>query len=211
VAIGANLGGQIIARRGYVRELAAAGLAVTTGVIAYYGTIGPETRVMFIVAAALALGIGVSFGFTAFTVPVQNAMPEARLGIVTTSLQFARVLGMSVSSAGLGALLLAQLNTGGAVAGGPREQLADPEVLVSASRLAEVREEFRADPSLGEEAYADALAESRQDLNSAVQTVYRAAAVVSGLGVLIAVFTFSGSAFKGRGGRRETSQKRPAG
>ena len=199
VAIGTNLGGQIISRRGYVRELGALGLAIATVSIASFGLLQPDTPMGLIVGTALLLGIGASFGFTAFTVPVQNAMPQKSLGVVTTSLQFARVLGMAVASATLGALLLAQLSLGGAASGDPREDVKDPEVLVSSTRLAEVREKFEGDPALGRVEFESSVAASRADLNSAIRLVFRVAAVVSSVGVAMAFVTFADQ--KGR--RRE--------
>ncbi len=199
VALGSNLGGQIVARRGYVRELAVAGLSLASAMIFYFGTLTPDTSMALILVASVLLGVGVSLGFTSFTAPVQNAMPEASLGVVTTSLQFARVLGMAVATAALGALLLAQLTIGGASSGDPRLELADPEVLVSAERLEDVRQKFVDDPQLGLAAYKTALAESRADLASAVRVVFRVAGVVSATGVVLSFVTFAG--MKGR--RRE--------
>jgi hypothetical protein len=199
VAIGSNLGGQIVARWGYVRELAAGGLGLASGMIFYFGTLTPDTSMALILVASVFLGVGVSLGFTSFTAPVQNAMPEASLGVVTTSLQFARVLGMAVASAALGALLLAQLAIGGASSGDPRLELADPEVLVSSERLEDVKQKFIDDPQLGLTAYETVLAESREDLASAVRVVFRVAGVVSAIGVVLSLITFAG--MKGR--RRE--------
>ncbi len=192
VAIGSNLGGQIISRLGYVREVAAFGLGLAAASILYFGFLSPDTPMAAIVGVALLLGIGVSFGFTSFTVPVQNAMPQESLGVVTTSLQFARVLGMAVATAALGALLLARIATGGASSANPAEQIKDPEVLVSPARISEARAAYEADESLGTAAFDEALAASRARLNSAIQTVYRVAAAVSALGVVFSFVTFTG-------------------
>ena len=52
-----------------------------------------------------------SFAFTTLHIPVQNAMPDDLLGVVTSALQVFRTFGMVIGAVGLGALLLAQLGT----------------------------------------------------------------------------------------------------
>ena len=192
IAIGANLAGQMIARRGYARELSAIGLAVTAAILWILGAQTADVSLLQLALMTFGMGVGISLAFTSFTVPVQNAMPENVLGVVTTSLQFARVLGMAAGSAVLGAILLAQLGIPDVKDAGPADLVRDPEVLVSETRLAEVREGFLADPALGEEAYVIAVDDSRDGIANALSVVFKVAAVGSGVGVLLAVFAFTG-------------------
>lgn len=192
IAIGANLAGQILSRWGYARLLSATGLAVTAVILWSLGGFGTDISIPLLAGLTLVLGIGITFAFTSFTVPVQNAMPENVLGVVTTSLQFARVFGMAAGSAILGAILLAGIGIVDVENPGPQDLIKDPEVIVAEDRLAEVRDDFIADPALGEAAFDEALAESRESVSDALSLVFRVAAVGSALGVLLAIFTFTG-------------------
>lgn len=192
IAIGANLAGQVIARLGYARELSAIGLAITAAILWILGEQTVDVSLLQLAVMTFGMGVGLSLAFTSFTVPVQNVMPENVLGVVTTSLQFARLLGMAAGSAVLGAILLAQLGIPDVKDAGPADLVRDPEVLVNETRLAEVREDFLADPALGEEAYVIAVDDSRDGIANALSVVFKVAAVGSGVGVLLAIFTFTG-------------------
>ncbi|MEX0762901.1 MAG: MFS transporter [Dehalococcoidia bacterium] len=191
VAIGSNIAGQILGRAGYVRVISASGLTLAAITLAWMSTLAPDTPMILLVSATLVLGLGVSFGFTSFTAPVQNAMPITVLGVVTTSLQLARVFGTALGAAALGALLLAQISSHLGAGDGPRGALADPEALVSEQQLAEIRQEFIAHPDLGEADFEQALAESRVALGDSLNAVFKASAVVTGIGIALAIFTFS--------------------
>lgn len=192
IAIGANFAGQIISRFGYARLLSATGLTVTAVILWSLGVLGSDISIGVLAALTLALGMGITFAFTAFTVPVQNAMPENVLGVVTTSLQFARVFGMAAGSAILGAILLAGIGLVDVENPGPSDLIKNPEVIVSEERLDEVRDDFIADPALGETAFEDALDDSRESVSDALSIVFRVAALGSAAGVLLAIYTFTG-------------------
>ena len=147
VAIGANLAGQTLSRFGYAREMAVGGLLVAGAGLAWLGNMPIDAPAGQIFAVTLVMGIGMSFSFTTLHIPVQNAMPDELLGVVTSALQFFRTFGMVIGAVGLGALLLAQL--GAFEAEGPSAHFADPEVLVSADRLEGIEQEFLDDPNLG--------------------------------------------------------------
>ncbi len=192
IAVGANLAGQILSRWGYARLLSASGLAVTAVILWSFGDLDADFSIVLLSGLTAVLGVGITFAFTSFTVPVQNAMPENVLGVVTTSLQFARVFGMAAGSAILGAILLAGIGLVEVDDPGPQDLIRDPEVIVAEDRLADVRDDYLADPALGEAAFDADLAESRTSVLDALSLVFRVSAVGSGVGVLLAIFTFSG-------------------
>lgn len=204
IAIGANLSGQVLSRWGFARELSSLGLAVTAVVLWILSAVTLDVSITELTVMTLVMGIGISLAFTTFTVPVQNAMPDNVLGVVTTSLQFARVFGMAAGSAILGAVLLASLGILSVENPGPEDLIKDPEVIVAEERLADVRDDYLADPQLGEPAFNTALAESRADIANALSTVLRVASIGSAVGVLLAVYTFTGT-----GARRRKEDEAP--
>lgn len=193
VAIGANLAGQVLSRFGYARELSAFGLAVTAGILWTLGVLGSDVSIIQLSVMSLVMGIGIALSFTSFTVPVQNAMPENVLGVVTTSLQFARVFGMAAFSAILGAILLAGIGILNVDDPGPQDLIKDPEVVVAEERLSDVRDDYLSDLELGEEAFEEDLADSREKIGDALGLVFQVAGVGSALGVLLAIYTFTGT------------------
>ena len=190
VAIGANLAGQTLSRFGYAREMAVGGLLVAGAGLAWLGNMPVDAPAGQIFAVTLVMGIGMSFSFTTLHIPVQNAMPDELLGVVTSALQFFRTFGMVIGAVGLGALLLAQL--GSFEAKGPSAHFADPEVLVSADRLEGIEQEFLDDPNLGAEAFETELAAARGRMAAPLGTVFWVAAGICVFGAAVAAFAFSG-------------------
>jgi EmrB/QacA subfamily drug resistance transporter len=191
IAIGANLAGQVLSRFGYARELAATGLVLTAVILWSIGTIGADISLNQLAIMSLAMGIGIALAFTSFTVQVQNSMPENVLGVVTTSMQFARTFSMATSSAILGAILLAGIGLINVDDPRPQDVIKNPEIVVAEERLAEVRFDYLADPNLGESAFDHDLSETREKIGHALSNVFRVAAIGSAIGVLLAFYTFS--------------------
>jgi len=133
-------------------------------------------------------------GFTAFTVPIQNAMPVSILGVVTSTLQFGRMFGQAAGSAVFGAVLFASVAVSlvGFTEESPRARIADPEIIVAVDELAAVRAEYLADPDLGQERFRSDLTASRNNLAEGLSAVFLVAAFLSFTGVVLAWFTFPG-------------------
>ena len=191
VALGANVSGQLLSRYNRPREGGAFGMAIAAATLWYIGGMGTATPMLNISIATAVLGLGLSFGWTSFTAPVQNAMPANVLGVVTSSLQFARMFGMAAAAAGLGAIMAAQLsaNLEGDLTG-PAEAFENAELLISQDKLEEVRLEFIAHPDLDEAAYFATLESARTGLADALSVVFRIAAIASGFGIPMSIIAF---------------------
>ena len=194
VAIGANIAGQILSRRGYARELGISGLSIATVCLVFVSTLDSASSIWSLFIATGFIGFGMSFGFTSFTVPVQNAMPTSVLGVVTSTLQFGRLFGQAAGSAVFGAVLFASVAVSfvGLNEDSPQVRIADPGIIVAVDELTEVRSEYLRDPALGEQRYESDLATSRNNLSDGLSTVFLFAAAFSMSGVVLAWFTFSG-------------------
>ena len=190
VAIGANAAGQILSRFGYERAMAVGGLLVAAAGLAWLANLPVDASAGLIFTLTLIMGVGMSFAFTTLHIPVQNAMPDELLGVVTSALQFFRTFGMVIGAVGLGAVLLAQLGTHDAE--GPAREFADPEVLVSTERLERIEQKFLDDPNLGAAAYESELAAARNRMAAPLSTVFWAAGGICVFGAAVAAFAFSG-------------------
>lgn len=191
VAFGVNLAGPILSRTKQPGALASSGLAISAGVLFFLVTLGPETSLIAACVATTIMGIGLSIAFMPLTVSVQNAMPSAVLGVVTSNLQFSRMFGMAAGSAILGALLTSQITASlSTELSGRLVTLADPEVLVSLDRLTEIRATFAADPTLGEGAYSAALKIARESLSNGLSKVFTVAGLVAAAGIPLVLIAF---------------------
>jgi len=194
VATGANVSGQILSRRGHPRGLGMFGMVVTSAALLIMSALDSSTSIWELFVVTGFTGFGMSFGFTAFTVPIQNAMPVSILGVVTSTLQFGRMFGQAAGSAVFGAVLFASVAVSlvGFTEESPRARIADPEIIVAVDELAAVRAEYLADPDLGQESFRSDLTASRNNLAEGLSAVFLVAAFLSFTGVVLAWFTFPG-------------------
>ena len=93
-----------------------------------------------VIIMAVLVGFGSTGTFTAFTVPIQNNLPENKLAIVTSSLQFSRVFGISMGSALLGAILLMNMTSFNFEF--PRSEIYNPDNISSLERINEIKDEY---------------------------------------------------------------------
>jgi EmrB/QacA subfamily drug resistance transporter len=119
--------GQLMARIGRVRPTAVAGMAVAAGGLWLMASTGPQTEYPVVARNLVIIGLGLGSALASFAVAAQNAVPVHQTGVATALGTFARSMGGTVASAGLGGLLAAQLGTTAAAA-------VEPAVLADALR-----------------------------------------------------------------------------
>jgi MFS family permease len=103
--------GQLIPRVGRVRPTAVAGMAVAAGGLWLMAGMGPQTEYPVVARNLVIIGLGLGSALSSFAVAAQNAAPAHQTGVATALGTFARSMGGTVASAGLGGLLDAQLGT----------------------------------------------------------------------------------------------------
>lgn len=113
--IGSTLSGRLIMRTGY-RPLILAGAGLGMAGSALLVTAHPGTSMLFIMGAMLVLGMGLGFMATPYLLAVQNAVPQRRRGVATSTIQFFRTIGGAIAVAVLGAVLNAALGGGAGAA-----------------------------------------------------------------------------------------------
>jgi MFS family permease len=119
--------GQLIARVGRVRPTAVAGMAVAACGLWLMAGMGPQTEYPVVARNLVIIGLGLGSALSSFAVAAQNAAPAHQTGVATALGTFARSMGGTVASAGLGGLLAAQLGPTAAAA-------VEPAVLAEALR-----------------------------------------------------------------------------
>ena len=138
---------------------------------------------------AVLVGFGSTGTFTAFTVPIQNNLPENKLAIVTSSLQFSRVFGISMGSALLGAILLMNMTSFNFEF--PRSEIYNPDNISSLERINEIKDEYLKE-KINLDIFNHDLEISKANLENGLSKVYYAASFCSLIGIIISIFTFKG-------------------
>jgi predicted MFS family arabinose efflux permease len=103
--------GQLIARLGQTRPTAVAGMAVAAFGLWLMAGMGPQTDYPVVARNLVIVGLGLGSALSSFAVSAQNAVPVHQTGVATALGTFARSMGGTLASAGLGGLLAAQLGT----------------------------------------------------------------------------------------------------
>lgn len=99
------IGGQLISRWGRYRILALGGLTVTTLGMFLLSRMDTTTTSAVTVRNMIVTGLGLGIIMPLYVIAVQNAFPQTRLGVVTSSVQFFRSIGGTVGVAVMGSVM----------------------------------------------------------------------------------------------------------
>ena len=135
-----------------------------------------------VIIMAVLVGFGSTGTFTAFTVPIQNNLPENKLAIVTSSLQFSRVFGISMGSALLGAILLMNMTSFNFEF--PRSEIYNPDNISSLERINEIKDEYLKE-KINLDIFNHDLEISKANLENGLSKVYYADSFCSLIGIII--------------------------
>jgi EmrB/QacA subfamily drug resistance transporter len=109
LVIASALTGQIISRTGKYKVPAMAGMLTIVAAMYWFSTIGVATSGIMLAARMVALGLGLGITMPIFTIAVQSAFAQERLGEVTAGIQLARSLGGTVGTAIFGGVMTSQM------------------------------------------------------------------------------------------------------
>jgi MFS family permease len=116
--------GQLVSRSGKYKKITIFGMAmVTIGLLSLSTLTASSTNSDLIIRLVVA-GIGLGIAMPIFNLVVQNALPQSRLGVATSSVQLFRSLGATVGVAIMGSILNNRLVSHlGQVVAGPATQV----------------------------------------------------------------------------------------
>ncbi|MGH2389128.1 MAG: MDR family MFS transporter [Chloroflexota bacterium] len=103
--VGSVLGGQLMSRWGRYRLISLAGLLAMIGGMGLLVRLTVDSGQSEVVTGMIVLGFGLGFGLSLYTIVVQNAFPNERLGMVTSALTFFRSIGGTIGVAIMGSFL----------------------------------------------------------------------------------------------------------
>tara|TARA_B110000438_G_scaffold120849_1_gene117992 strand:- start:3101 stop:4612 length:1512 start_codon:yes stop_codon:yes gene_type:complete len=185
-AIGANIFGNLIGRIKFQLPIAILGFTIVGISMIISGYTDLDINFNLLLILALIVGFGSTGAFSAYTVPIQNNLPEEKLGIVTTSLQFSRVFGISLGSSLLGVILLTNMTTYNYEP--PRKDLYSPDNITSKEKILDIKEEYLVKSSL--KLFEEDLEISRSNLKKGLRKVYFAASIPAFLGIIVSIIIF---------------------
>lgn len=111
MVVASTLSGQVISRTGRYKFLMIGGVAMATVALVLFSKVGLHTSTTSLTLRMLLLGLGLGCTLPIFTIAVQNAFPNERLGEVTAGTQLFRSIGGSVGTAVLGGLMNLKLKS----------------------------------------------------------------------------------------------------
>jgi EmrB/QacA subfamily drug resistance transporter len=115
--------GQIVSRSGKYKKFTIFGMGMITAGLLGLSTLQTTSTTADLVIRMIVAGIGLGVAMPIFNLVVQNAFEQARLGVVTASVQLFRSIGATVGVAIMGSILNNRLVTHlGSVAADPVNQ-----------------------------------------------------------------------------------------
>jgi EmrB/QacA subfamily drug resistance transporter len=109
--IASIVSGQIISRTGKYKILTIVGVMVSVFAMFFFSRLEATTTETGLVARMVILGIGLGITMPVFTIAVQSAFGQERLGEVTAGTQLFRGIGGTVGTAILGGIMNSQLSS----------------------------------------------------------------------------------------------------
>ncbi len=110
LVVASTISGQIISRTGKYKILAIVGTVIITGALFYFATLNVGTSNTSLIMRMIFLGLGLGSTMPIFTIAVQSAFAQSRIGEVTAASQLFRSVGGTVGTAILGGILNSSLN-----------------------------------------------------------------------------------------------------
>jgi MFS family permease len=109
--VASSIAGQVISRTGRYRWLAIGGLFITVIGMYFFSTIGVDTTNTGLTMRMILLGVGMGCTMPIFTIAVQSAFGNERLGEVTAGTQLFRSVGGTLGTAVLGGVMNGRLSS----------------------------------------------------------------------------------------------------
>jgi EmrB/QacA subfamily drug resistance transporter len=141
IIAGVVVAGLLMAKTGRYKGLGSLGFILMCAGAIVLALAGRGTASVLIMAALVAMGLGIGVAMSIFNVTAQNASREGDMGVVTSSIQFFRMIGQTMASSVLGTVFgsslagrLHRLDTSGLPAV-LAARLVKPETLSNAAAL----------------------------------------------------------------------------
>ena len=186
VAIGANVFGYLISKVKLQIWVALFGFSVNGFCTFLFGFTDLNINFYSLIILVSIQGFAIPGAFQVFMVCIQNNLPQEKIEVVTSSLQFARVFGISGSGSILGGILILSMTDYNFDV--PRSEIYDPDNITSIEKIDEIKQKYISSNKL--EFFEKDLILSRENLMNGLKIVYYSAAITSILGIICTIYIF---------------------
>jgi len=186
IALGSSFFGFFISHEKLQLPISLIGFTLTAIAFLISGYTYLDISFNLLLIIAFVVGFGFSGTIAAYIVPIQNKLPENKIGVVTTWLQFSRIFGNAFGTAILGVILLLNMTTYNFEP--PREYIYNPDNISSIDKIEEIKEKYMASDKI--ELFNKDLQSSRENLNNGLRYVYFSASIAAVFGIIISILMF---------------------
>ena len=186
IALGSSFFGFFISQEKLQLPISLIGFILTAIAFLISGYTYLDISFNLLLIIAFVVGFGFSGTITAYIVPIQNKLPENKIGIVTTWLQFSRIFGNSFGTAILGVILLLNMTTYNFEP--PREYIYNPDNISSIEKIEEIKAKYVASGKI--ELFNKDLQSSKENLNNGLRYVYFSSSIAAVFGIIISILMF---------------------
>ena len=198
LAITAAIMGQILARWGRYRIIAVVGLAVMAGGMFLMSGMDVTSTNAIATRNMIVVGIGLGATMPIFVLVVQNALPYRMLGVSTAAIQFFRSVGGTMGVAIMGSLVNSSFSSELTAETSPQvreatppellERLQNPQSLLNADLLAELREAFAGLGERGPAMFNEIMLGTRTALGTAIAEAFLVGMGITLAALVVAIF-----------------------
>ena len=186
IALGSSFFGFFISQEKLQLPISLIGFILTAIAFLISGYTYLDISFNLLLIIAFVVGFGFSGTITAYIVPIQNKLPENKIGIVTTWLQFSRIFGNSFGTAILGVILLLNMTTYNFET--HREYIYNPDNISSIEKIEEIKAKYVASGKI--ELFNKDLQSSKENLNNGLRYVYFSSSIAAVFGIIISILMF---------------------
>lgn len=183
------IAGQIMSRFGRYRLLGITGLAVVSAGMFLLAQMDVDSTRFIATRNMVVIGAGLGMSIPLYMLAVQNSVPFRMMGIATSSMQFFRSVGGTMGVAVMGSLINGKLAEEQVQQLSPQvresipdkllQPLRDPQVLLSAERMEQLRGAFAELGDRGPQLFAQAVEATRNALSVAITEAFLMATFLS--------------------------------
>jgi EmrB/QacA subfamily drug resistance transporter len=191
MVVGSNISGRLSVRLDKYRSIGVAGFIFSLAGTIMLSSMGADVSRASLIFNVALLGTGMGVVIPIFTIAAQNAFPLARLGTVSSVLQFFRNMGGTVSSAIMGSVMLSSFSAKTAAlqsASVPQEiqvLLKDTRVLSDPAAIARVRSHV---PESFVEQFNTIVLQAKTGLANSIINVFLLCTFILLVGMIVAFF-----------------------
>ena len=189
--VGSILGGIIVSKIHKFKVQILIGLVIMGMSVVLLSSMGLTTVNSTVILYMIIMGFGTGIVFPIFNTVAQNAFPENKLGVVTSSIQFFKSMGQTIASSVLGTVLSNYMKSGlqkvdtGNLPDKVAVLLKNPNTLSNADAIKSIKAQI---PQNMISVFANVMVQLRQVLSNSIHHIFVICIIIAAVALFIALF-----------------------